>query len=146
MAEVTLTPVEQYENSEKVLWELLLERDGKANINVSNKVTPSFERHVEFVRSHPYHVWYIVSNGDEALGSVYLTKPPKHSSHGDEIGIFIFRQHHGKGYGKAAINKLMSLHPRDRYCANINPNNHISIKLFEGLGFNICQYTLEKVK
>jgi RimJ/RimL family protein N-acetyltransferase len=78
---------------------------------------------------------------DKIVGAVYMTKPPKPSVAGNEIGIFILRECQGHGYGPRAIKLLMEKHGNIRYLANIAPTNEISIKMFEGLGFKLVQHT-----
>lgn len=103
-------------------------------MNISHKELPTWEKHVAFINSKPYHAWHLLAHDDEIVGSAYLTKQ-------NEIGIFIFKKHRGRGFGKKAIGLLMGLYPRKRYIANINPQNEISLKLFEGLGFRHVQNT-----
>jgi RimJ/RimL family protein N-acetyltransferase len=129
------------------LYELLRERD--ETINISHCKMPSFEEHIRFVDSRPYREWFIIF--DEwgnlkmgPIGSIYLTKPPKPSQAGNEIGIFIKKEFQGKGFGKAAICLLMNRHPGEHFLANINPHNARSIDLFEGLGFELMQVTYGK--
>lgn len=115
------------------LYDLLGERTEQESI--SHKEMPSYEQHCKFVESMPYPYWHMIEEGSAIVGSIYLTVK-------DEIGLFIFNAHKGKGYGKAAINLLMEMYPRDRYLANINPNNEASKAFFSGLGFTTLQETL----
>ena len=92
------------------------------------------EEHIQFLQSKPYEAWYFI--GEEPLGAIYLTRQ-------NEIGIFIFRKHQGKGYGEKAIKSLIAKHGERRYLANINPNNSKSIKLFDNLGFKLISQTYE---
>jgi RimJ/RimL family protein N-acetyltransferase len=117
------------------LYDLLVERDPVANI--SHHQMPTFEQHHAFVKSKPYRVWYIIYADDDPVGSVYLTKK-------NEIGIFIIKSHQGNGYGKQAIRSLMELHPEKQFLANIAPGNSRSIAMFEGLGFDLIQFTFSK--
>ena len=87
--------------------------------------------------SYPYRVWYIVHADDEPIGAVYLSK-------NDEIGIFILKAHQCHGYGKQAVYLLMQMHPVKRFLANIAPGNARSIAMFEKLGFELIQLTMEK--
>jgi RimJ/RimL family protein N-acetyltransferase len=123
------------------LYNVLSERDQSANI--SHRKLPTFEQHRAFVNSHPYQCWYIICVDGEQVGSIYLTNPPKPSQAGNEIGISILKNYQGLGYGKEAIYALMKLHPQERFLANIAPGNVRSMALFEGMGFELVQYTLE---
>ncbi len=134
-----------------VLYEILKERTGDATVNIShNGEPPPFEQHREFVHNHPYAAWYLIEEpelaGGYAVGSIYVTKPPRPSIAGNEIGIFIRENYRGRGLGKKAIVILMEHHGPGRYLANINPKNTRSIGMFENMGFKHCQNTFELVK
>ena len=130
-----LRSVYLHEGGDQLLYELLKERDEITNI--SHRQLPDWPSHVAFVASKPYTAWYFIQ-GDklETYGAIYLSKT-------DEIGVFIFRRYRGNGYGPSAVRKLMEMHPRDRYLANINPQNERSISMFSGMGFRHIQNTLE---
>ena len=113
-----------------LLYKLLSERDDA--VNISHKAMPCWGDHIRFVESKPYEAWYFI--GDEPFGACYLSKL-------DEIGVFVFRDHRGKGYGRSAIAEIIARHKRPRYLANVNPRNEGSAKLFTGLGFKLCQHT-----
>jgi RimJ/RimL family protein N-acetyltransferase len=119
------------------LYRLLGEREETTNI--SHKKMPSFVDHIGFIDSDPYCAWYIILNQNaDFIGSIYL-------SYNDEIGIFISRANQGNGYGRLAVHRLMEIHSRKRYYANINPANVRSIKFFQSLGFGSpIQITLMK--
>ena len=53
-----------------ILFELLKKR----NYNISHKEMPSYEAHINFVKSHPYLKWYIFSHNDNYLGTFYIKK------------------------------------------------------------------------
>lgn len=116
---------EQYEVACVVLYRLLQEREAWQNI--SHKELPAWEQHCAFVARRPYLAWYLVADGDTAVGAVYLTKQR-------EVGVAILRAHRGAGYASEALRELMRLHP-GRFLANINPANEPSIALFRKLGF-----------
>ena len=118
--------------SDFILYGLLEERPVSANI--SHQEMPTWEEHKRFIKSRPYTAWYLIMDGEEALGSIYLSQQ-------DEIGVFLFKKHQGNGYAKMAIKMLTEEHPRKRYLANINPENKESISMFERLGFIHIQNT-----
>ena len=64
----------------KFLFEQLEEREG--HINISHKLLPTWEEHVEFIKNDPYECWDIIIIDGEQIGNIYLTKR-------EEIGIFI---------------------------------------------------------
>ena len=80
------------------LYELLRERDPRTNI--SHKKMPSYEKHVKFILSNPYKIWYIIFHENTKSGSIYLSKQ-------NEIGIFILSKDQGKNIGKQALQLLM---------------------------------------
>ena len=119
-----------------LLYKLLAEREPHQNI--SHKRMPTYREHEDFVCGVPYAEWYLVLDGDDVAGAIYLTKAR-------EIGIGIFKAHRGKGLATAAIQEVMSRHGPGRFLANINPENKASIELFRRVGFNgPIQITLER--
>jgi RimJ/RimL family protein N-acetyltransferase len=123
-------------HAEVILYDLLKEREPHQNI--SHKALPSFKEHKTFVRSRPYACWRIIENDDgDHVGSVYLTRQ-------HEIGIFIFKAHQGKGYGKQALEQMMKLAPRSYYLANVSIRNATSMNFFVKEGFEMLQVTLRK--
>ena len=116
------------------LYNLLEER--KPISYISHKKMPTYEEHVNFVKSSPYSKWYIIEVDGERAGSIYLTKQ-------NEIGIFLNEGLQEKGIGSNALNVLIGKNPDLRYLANINPENKKSIKFFKKLGFTLIQYTYE---
>lgn len=119
------------DRSIKTLYDLLRERTPDQSI--SHRQMPSGEQHVAFVKSRPYQCWYLIDVDGVTVGSIYLSKQR-------EIGVFIFNEHKGKGYGKQAVELLMKQWP-GHFLANINPANEASRKMFEKLGFNRIQET-----
>ena len=122
------------EKDVQFLYNLLEER--KPVTYISHKKMPTYEEHVNFVKSSPYSKWYIIEIDGERAGSIYLTKQ-------NEIGIFLNEGLQEKGIGSNALNVLIGKNPDLRYLANINPENKKSIKFFKKLGFTLIQYTYE---
>ena len=73
----------------------LLEERGR-DVNISHRAMPSWRAHLRFVRSRPYQAWYLIEADGEFAGATYLSKA-------DEIGIFLFRSHQGRGLGPKAV-------------------------------------------
>jgi len=119
----------------KFLFDLLKERDSRANI--SHKKMPTYTEHIKFIKSKPYSKWYIIFKSKQKIGSIYLSK-------NDEIGIFISRKFQGKNMGDFALDELIKKNPRKRFLANVNPKNKKSIKFFKKSGFDLIQHTYEK--
>ncbi len=137
---VRLIPVEDKEYfAPQPLWTLL--EDRPAENNISHKRMPSWQEHLAFVENHPYEAWYLIHNGNCLIGAIYLSKPGSPSVPGNEIGIDLFREFQGKGYGTEAVKLLMEKHGPRRYCANVSPTNEASQAMFKSLGFKLVQYT-----
>jgi len=130
---IKLESVYDNEDHFEILYNLLLERE--VNQSISHKAMPTAHSHIEFVDSEPYLAWYFIQDGDHSVGSVYLT-------HQREIGISVFKQYRGKGYGRKAMELLLLAHP-GKFLANINPKNEASIRFFEGFGAKHIQNTYE---
>lgn len=128
-----LVPIAREREAISILYELLKERTPEQSI--SHRGMPTMEEHTDFVRSQPYHVWYLIEVDDQYVGSVYLSKSR-------EIGIFIFKSHARKGHGAEAVKMLMARWP-GHFLANINPQNESSIEFFKRLGFKHIQNTYE---
>ena len=130
-SEILLTSIYEWSDRAEILYRLLSERE--ASVNISHKAMPCWGDHIRFVESKPYEAWYFIG---EALGACYLSKQ-------NEIGVFLFKEHQGNGYGRAAIKAIMEKHGWRRYLANVSPDNERSRFMFQGLGFKLCQQTYE---
>tara|TARA_B100001167_G_C16591566_1_gene221648 strand:+ start:81 stop:554 length:474 start_codon:yes stop_codon:yes gene_type:complete len=126
------------------LYELLKNRDPGANI--SHKKMPSYEEHIEFIKSKPYTSWYIIEYQKEDIGAIYLSRR-------DEIGI-TSRMHSPLALEKytdsefflittAALKLFMKLNPRKRYLANASPKNKKLGEFFVKNGFTALQNVYE---
>ena len=124
------------DSDSKFLFELLKERDPRANI--SHKKMPSYDEHIKFIKSKPYTRWYIILKSKERVGSIYLSK-------NDEIGIFLSKEYQKKNIGNTALVELIRKNPRKRYLANVNPKNKKSSTFFKKNNFKLIQHTYEMV-
>lgn len=117
---------------------LLSERDPRANI--SHKRMPTWGEHTRFISSRPYPHWYAIYDSDEYVGAIYLTDRR-------EIGIQLFSDCQGKGYGRWAVEEILRRHPGPAY-ANVAPENEGSHNFFRKMGGRIIQvtYALEGVE
>tara|TARA_X000001036_G_scaffold206204_1_gene193781 strand:- start:1459 stop:1881 length:423 start_codon:yes stop_codon:yes gene_type:complete len=122
------------DSDSKFLFELLEERDPRANI--SHKKMPSYNEHLKFIKSKPYTKWYIILKSKDRIGSIYLSK-------NDEIGIFLSKKYQGKNIGNDALKELIRKNPRERYLANVNPKNKKSSIFFKNNNFKLIQHTYE---
>ncbi len=134
-----LLPIERVKEAPPILYRLLGTRPKRANI--SHQKMPSFAQHLAFLKRKPYKAWYLLRASSLGfVGSVYLSKS-------DEIGIFLFKEYQGKGFGREAAGLLMAKHRNiKRFIANINPKNKRSILFFKEMGFVHIQNTYELVK
>lgn len=118
--------------AEYVLFSLLEERTPDQSI--SHKEVPSFAEHQRFIKSKPYPYWYLVKSDEgEWIGSAYIT-------FSREVGLFLFEEDTGKGWGKKILDAVIEKHGKPLY-ANINPENSRSVKFFTGNGFRHIQNT-----
>ena len=136
-----LVSVYDVPGTENILWDLLLERPPEANI--SHKVMPTWQQHLDFIESKPYEAWYLIELPLEVsevgytyrfIGAIYLTKQ-------DEIGLGILEAWQHQGHGAAALRMLMERHPRARYLANVAPANLASQQFWLKQGFKPKQVT-----
>ena len=136
-----LVDVAEHPNAAQVLWDVLAARP--LEFSISHKAMPSWEDHCEFVRNHPYEAFYVIDVNGQPVGKIYLTFPPAAPSLlGNEIGIDLFPEAAGNGYGPQAVKMLMDKHGERRYIANVAPNNERSRRMFHRLGFVHVQDTL----
>lgn len=122
-----------------LLWALMLtrSREEDRHTNISHREMPTFEQHLEFVRSKPYYLWFIIFVPVHGpIGSINVTER-------NEIGIVLDPRYRGQGYGKEAVQHLLKVYPPlpaipskrpGHFVANINPKNEASIRLFTSLG------------
>ena len=87
--------------------------------------------------NHSYQSWDIILVDNNKVGNIYLTQR-------DEIGIFLDKKFHGRGYGSQALKQFMKKNGKKRYLANINPTNYKSIQFFGKHGFVHIQNTYHK--
>lgn len=115
------------------LYNLLAER--KVSESISHKRHPSFKEHARFVRSKPYLGWYIIRDGEQRLGTCYITKYR-------EVGIWLMPSAKGKGAGRAAIEQLLAMYP-GRVFTNTALYNDGAFAFYEKCGFRHCANMLE---
>lgn len=132
---VTLDAVKPTSMQILSLWKMLQERTPQQAI--SHRQMPTWEQHCQFVDTwhERYIAWYMIGNERVYVGNTYLTKQR-------EVGIHIFQEHRGLGYGHAALDRILHLHGRP-LLANINPQNSESIEFFTRQGFKPLQHTYQ---
>ena len=122
------------EKDYEFLYQILKERETVQSI--THTKIPSFDEHVNFIKSKPYTKWYIILEENKKIGTVYISQQ-------DEIGIFIEKEFQSKGIGKKSLEELIKKNPRKQFYANVNPKNLKSVKFFEDFGFKLIQQTYE---
>ena len=120
------------------LYDLLKERTPEQTISFS---MPTWEEHIKFIENEPYQEWYIILDGEEKIGNIYLARD-------NSMGYFLKKEYIGKGYGTLAIKEMVKLNPRNYYIANVNPANEIGVRLvrdkFKGELVNQVSYKISK--
>ena len=53
----------------KILFEILKKRE----YSISHKKIITFEKHIKFVKSHPYRNWFLIYQEKDVIGSIYIT-------------------------------------------------------------------------
>lgn len=114
------------------LYDLLAERPKEANI--SHRKMPTFEEHKAFVDSFPYKEWFVIMDGSDMAGSVYLT-------HQNEFGMFVKKGYEGRGIATNAFKWVRERHPGERLLSNVNPKNKRIIDVLTRLGCRKIQET-----
>ena len=127
-----LVSVYERPDTPQILYDLLAEREPQANI--SHKQMPTIEEHLAFMASKPYLHWLLIEDFGVSLGAIYLTKQ-------DEIGLAIFKQFQGQGWGTKALAEFKRLVPRERYFANVAPANLAGQSFWLKHGFKLKQVT-----
>ena len=117
------------------LYGLLKQREGR--VNISHRSIPTLTEHRDYIKNHSYQSWDIILVDNNKVGNIYLTQR-------DEIGIFLDKKFHGRGYGSQALKQFMKKNGKKRYLANINPTNYKSIQFFGKQGFVHIQNTYHK--
>ena len=130
----------------RTLYELLKERDDTVNVEATS--LPTYEQHVThcnwFLSGYNWGHWSLIQSDGEIVGAVSCTAK-------NELGIFIFKKHQGRGYGPKAVLMMIEEIRRERdalehmpvtgganrcsFKAKINAKNKKSQSMFEGLGF-----------
>ena len=114
------------EGNAEFLYEMLKERD--PTINVTHKKLPSFNKHLEFIKSKPYDAWYIIEIKSKPIGHIYIDNESR-------IGWFIKKEFKGFGFVIPAFEELKTLHKREKYFGKVNPNNFEAQNLLTKLKF-----------
>ena len=100
------------EENADFLYEMLKERD--STINVTHKELPSFNKHLEFIKSNPYDAWYIIEIESKQVGHIWLDNV-------DRIGWFTKKEFKGFGFVILAFEELKRLHKEKNISVKLTP-------------------------
>lgn len=136
-----LQPVRDNPLAAPILYKLLKERPQAHWISHDGET--NYHEHLEFVKSHPFHHWYLIEVDDFPVGSLEVTRL-------NEIGVHILTAFQRRGYATQAVQLLMATHRplepiaavrNGRWLANVSPGNEASRSFWRKLGFNPIQET-----
>mgnify|MGYP003344606618 CR=1 FL=1 len=130
---INLTDVYCTLGSYHALYEMLKERHPQENI--SHRTMPTFKEHCRFVDSRPYAHWYLVDEGDEYCGAVFILDRETFSQIGLRVPDHLRAE---------TLALLMKKHPRKRFVANVAPGNASLKKFYRKQGFSLIQETYER--
>lgn len=141
---------EPRKHAEQFLYELMIERQGDPEINISHKALPTMPAHQAFVRGRPYRYWYLIDYLEPGGRGDRLWVGYVSATNNNEIGIVLQRAWRGKGLGPMAVRMFLANHKpqaalasqrADRWLANVAPANERSQAMFNKLGFTVIQHT-----
>lgn len=134
-----------------ILYDLLEERP-RENF-ISHEKMPTREEHAAFVASDPFRFWYLIETDVQMArgrNAVRCHVGALEATIDNEIGVSIFEQYQGMGFGSAAVKLFMRQHKplppipavrNGRWLANIATQNEKSKVFFGKLGFKPLQET-----
>jgi hypothetical protein len=134
---LSLTDVETTDHHISALFEFLKQRhDGH---RISHEAVPSFEAHREFVLSHTYRYWFLVSFDADFIGTVYLTSS-------NVLGAF-FDDAYLRHLGPVILFVTRTFEPlpavpssrNSAFTINLSPNNTAYAAIVEELGGRMIQ-------
>ena len=126
----------------KILYQLLETR----NYVISHRTLPSFEKHRQFVKNHPYLHWFLICDDSRYFGSFYLKKD-------NSIGLNL--NEYSKEILQACVEFIRdnftpqepepSMVP-DYFYLNIAYSNEVALSALHELGLNPLQISLRLEK
>jgi len=104
---------------------------------ISLKETPTFKKHVKFVKEFliglQYKAWYIIEHKKKSIGAIALKQS-------DEFGYQIRQSHQGQGLIHEAFRLFFEKHPKKTVWARTRPGNERSEGLLKKYGFKLTHY------
>ncbi|MBT6536259.1 MAG: hypothetical protein HOK98_08740 [Rhodospirillaceae bacterium] len=134
---LSLAEVEASDHHIAVLFEILGKRRGHHRI--SHGAAPGFEAHRDFVHTHPYRHWFLVSYDGEFIGTIYLTKE-------NVLGVFVDDTQLAH-LGRVIVYVIQAFDPlpaipsirNAKYTINLSPENTAYAGVIEELGGRLIQ-------
>lgn len=124
------------------LYGVLIRRMEEPDKNISHKKVPSWDKHVEFIRSKPYRAHLLASDGSVFIGVCYV-------SNDRDVGIYLSPEHRRHGYGSFMLRETMERYRRfyddQKLYANISPCNTDSLEFFRAHGFTVKSMSREQI-
>jgi|SaaInlStandDraft_2_1057019.scaffolds.fasta_scaffold53343_3 RimJ/RimL family protein N-acetyltransferase len=116
----------------------LVENMFKTNLNVTYLKLENFDEFVSRAFSEDDIHYIILNEKEEKMGHIHIMS-------NNEIGYAIIKKFQNKGIGTEAVQKIIKLHPRERYFLTIHNQNKASIRIAEKNGFNAKGTIFEKI-
>jgi len=116
----------------------LVENMFKTNLNVTYLKLENFDEFVSRAFSEDDIHYIILNEKEEKMGHIHIMS-------NNEIGYAIIKKFQNKGIGTDAVQKIIKLHPRERYFLTIHNQNKASIRIAEKNGFNAKGTIFEKI-
>ena len=124
-------------NHKDILFDIL----NKRRFNISHEKEISYNEHLLFVDNHPYRKWFLISEGNKFIGTIYLT-------FGNEVGINLIDKNDiaAKETFKLLFKMFKPLPPipsirNKNFLINISPKNNFIKKILEEIGVILIQET-----
>ncbi len=114
----------------------------KRDYSISHATNPSYKEHERFVLNHPYRRWYLVKEGNDYIGSVYI-------HYDNSIGVNLNIDCDANCFVSIfdmIRSDVSPLKPKPSqrygdYFINVPPENHKFRRSLESLGFKLSQVT-----
>jgi arsenate reductase-like glutaredoxin family protein len=113
---ISLEIIEPSSEHIKILYQHLQNRTH----HISNTKKTSFEKHKKFVKNHPYRVWFMVKEGNEVLGNVYV-------KYDNSIGLYFSKRISNERLKEILRIVGMQLSPLDAIASVRNDKFHINV-------------------
>ena len=135
--ELDKKPIKKYID---FLYELLKDR----KFSISHNVLPPYEEHKDFVLSHPYYKWVIISSNTSMIGSIYF-------QYDNSIGLHLLSKFNHLTYkvlSEFELNfkplKAVKSLRSSTFSFNVSPDDELRKKILFESGYKIISLVFEK--